>query len=115
MSVTTHQDHLSLIFTALSHPVRRIMLEKLKQGKASASELAEPFDVSAPMITKHLKVLQKAKLITRTQEAQLRYAQLNPKTLKEANDWTKQYEEFWIGRFDRLEDYLQKLMKLDEK
>ncbi|MFW9854169.1 MAG: ArsR/SmtB family transcription factor [Candidatus Thorarchaeota archaeon] len=115
MSTTTRSDQLSLVFTALSHPVRRTMLEILKLGKASASELGETFDVSAPMITKHLKMLQKAKLISRTQEAQLRYAQLNPKTLKEANDWIKQYEELWIDRFDRMENYLQKVMKKEEE
>lgn len=115
MSINTQQDQLSLVFTALSHPVRRIMLEKLKQGKASASELAQPFDISASMITKHLKVLQKAKLISRTQEASMRYAQLNPKTLKEANNWIKQYEKLWMDRFDRVEDYIQQLMKKDEK
>ena len=114
MSTTIQPDQLSLVFTALSHPVRRTMLEKLKNGKASASELAESFDISPSMITKHLKALQKARLIDRTQKAQLRYSQLNPKPLKEANDWIKQYENLWIGRFERMEEYIQKLMKKDD-
>lgn len=103
------QDRLSLTFSALSDPTRRAMLARLAQGEANVSDLAKPFlqDMSLPAITKHLKVLEKAGLITRTREAQWRPCKLNPDALKDAADWMEQYRMFWEESFDRLDAYLK--------
>ncbi|MCB0278943.1 MAG: winged helix-turn-helix transcriptional regulator [Calditrichaeota bacterium] len=110
-------DQLSLTFQALSDPTRRAMLEKLSKGTATVSELAEPFDMSGPAITKHLKVLERAGLISRGKEAQWRPCQLNGTPLRIANDWVQQYRQFWEESFDRLEEYLnaQNKIKKEEK
>ena len=108
-------DQLSLTFQALSDPTRRAMLKRLSKGPSAVSELARPFDLSAPAISKHLKVLEKAKLITRTKDAQWRPCTLNVAPLKEANHWVEQYRQFWEERFDRLEDYLNSLNSKKEK
>lgn len=102
-------DHLSQTFAALADPTRRAMLAQLSKGEASVSDLAKPFlkDMSLPAVTKHLKVLEKAGLITKTKEAQFRPCKLNGESLKEAADWMEQYREFWEASFDRLEDYLK--------
>lgn len=102
-------DQLSVTFQALSDPTRRAILERLSKGTASVSELAEPFDMSGPAITKHLKVLENAGLITREKEAQFRPSKLNGAPLKEAQDWMQQYKTFWEESFDRLEIYLDSL------
>lgn len=104
-------DHLSLTFAALADPTRRAMLERLSQGEANVSDLAKPFlkDMSLPAITKHLKVLEKAGLITKTKEAQWRPCKLNGDRLKDVADWTEQYRQFWEESFDRLEEYLKKV------
>lgn len=99
-------DTLSLTFQALADPTRRAMLERLSRGSASVGELAEPFDISGPAITKHLKVLERAGLITRGKEAQTRPCQINGTALKLADDWVQQYRQFWEASFDRLEVYL---------
>lgn len=103
------QDRLSQTFSALSDPTRRAVLARLAQGEASVSDLAKPFlkDMSLPAITKHLKVLEKAGLITKTREAQWRPCKLNPDALKDAADWMEQYRIFWEESFDRLDAYLK--------
>lgn len=103
------QDKLSQTFSALSDPTRRAVLARLAQGEASVTDLAQPFlkDMSLPAITKHLKVLEKAGLITKTREAQWRPCKLNPEALKDAADWMEQYRMFWEESFDRLDAYLK--------
>jgi DNA-binding transcriptional ArsR family regulator len=103
------QDHLSQTFGALADPTRRAMLARLSKGEANVSELAKPFlkDMSLPAITKHLKVLEKAGLITKTREAQWRPCRLNGAALKDVSDWTEQYRAYWEESFDRLGDYLK--------
>lgn len=108
-------DQLSLTFQALSDPTRMAMLERLSQGTASVSELAEPFDMTGPAITKHLKVLEKAGLITKGREAQWRPCKLNGAPLKFANDWVEQYRKFWEESFDRLEEDLNSINKKKAK
>lgn len=102
-------DNLSQTFSALADPTRRAMLAQLSKGEASVSDLAKPFlkDMSLPAVTKHLKVLEKAGLITKSREAQWRPCKLNPQALKVATDWMEQYRVFWEQSFDRLEDYLK--------
>lgn len=104
-------DQLTLTFQALADPTRRAILERLSKGTATVSELAKPFDISGPAITKHLKVLEKAGLITKEKEAQWRPCKLNGTPLKMANDWVEQYRQFWEESFDRLEEYLNKMNK----
>lgn len=100
------KDQLSVVFSALAHPARRTMLQQLRHGKATVAELAEPLDISAPAITKHLKVLEKAGLIDRSRDAQWRYSELEANPLKTARDWLEDYREFWEEKFDRLETYV---------
>ncbi len=103
------QDQLSLTFSALADPTRRAMLAQLSKGEANVSELAKPFlkDMSLPAVTKHLKVLEKAGLITKTKEAQWRPCKLNGTALKDVADWMDQYRVFWEESFDRLDAYLK--------
>jgi len=103
------QDQLSQTFSALSDPTRRSMLARLSKGEANVSELAKPYlgNMSLPAITKHLKVLEKAGLITRTREAQWRPCQLNATPLKNVSHWMEQYRAFWEESLDRLDDYLK--------
>jgi len=105
----TGTDTLSLIFAALADPTRRAMLARLAEGPATVKELAEPFTISMPAISKHLKVLEHAGLIERGREAQWRPAQLQAAPLKDASQWLEQYRQIWEGNFDRLEEYLRKL------
>jgi DNA-binding transcriptional ArsR family regulator len=102
-------DTLSLTFAALSDPTRRAMLIRLKHGEASVSDLAKPFlkNMSLPAVTKHLKVLERAGLITKSREAQWRPCRLNGEGLKNAVDWMEQYRQFWEESFDRLGEYLK--------
>lgn len=102
-------DHLSQTFAALADPTRRAMLARLSQGEASVSDLAKPFlkEMSLPAVTKHLKVLEKAKLITKTRSAQFRPCTLNPEAFKDVDLWLEQYRMFWEESFDRLEAYLK--------
>lgn len=102
-------DRLSLTFAALADPTRRSILELLTIREMAVTELAAPFDISLPAISKHLKVLAGAGLIERTREAQVRPCQLKAEPLKEAADWVQQYRRHWEERFDRLDDYLQEL------
>ncbi len=104
-------DHLSQTFSALADPTRRAMLAQLSLGDANVSDLAKPFlkDMTLPAITKHLKVLEQAGLITKTREAQWRTCKLEGAPLRVASDWMSQYRVFWEESFDRLEDYLKTL------
>jgi len=111
----TSSDHLNATFSALADPTRRAILARLASGETSVSELAEPFEMSMPAISKHLKVLQRAGLIERGREAQWRPCRLAPGPLKDASDWLDRYRRFWEESFDRLEDYLRELQKRESK
>jgi DNA-binding transcriptional ArsR family regulator len=102
-------DRLSNTFAALADPTRRAILARLASGEASVKELAKPFDMTPPAITKHLKVLERSGLIARSREAQKRPCHLKPKPLKEAVDWLERYRQLWEERLDRLDEYLQEL------
>ena len=102
-------DRLSTTFSALADPTRRAILARLISGEASVTELAEPFEMSLPAVSKHLKVLEHAGLITRGREAQWRPCRLEAGPLKDAADWLEHYRRFWERSFDRLEDYLREL------
>ena len=102
-------DRLSSTFAALSDPTRRAILARLALGETSVSELAEPFAMSLPAVSKHLKVLERAGLITRGRDAQMRPCKIEVKALKEADDWLEEYRRLWEQRLDRLDDYLQTL------
>ncbi|MDX2308525.1 MAG: metalloregulator ArsR/SmtB family transcription factor [Hyphomicrobium sp.] len=99
-------DPLSATFQALADPTRRAILARLARGDATVSELAEPFDMSLPAVSKHLKVLERAGLIARGREAQWRPCRLEAARLKEINDWLETYRRFWEESFDRLDAYL---------
>jgi DNA-binding transcriptional ArsR family regulator len=109
----THQDQLSSTFSALADPTRRAILARLSNGEASVQDLAKPFKMSLPAVSKHLKVLEKAKLIRRSRSAQRRPCYLVAEPLKEASDWMQQYRRFWEESFERLDAYL-KVMQADE-
>lgn len=102
-------EALSRTFAALADPTRRAILARLALGETSVTELAEPFDMSLPAISKHLSVLERAKLIERGRAAQWRPCKLTPAPLKEVNDWIEHYRQFWEASFDRLEAYLGEL------
>jgi DNA-binding transcriptional ArsR family regulator len=102
-------DPLSAKFAALADPTRRAILARLALGETSVSQLAKPFDISGPAISKHLKVLEQAGLITRGREAQWRPCRLEPRALKSVDDWLERYRRLWEERLDRLEDYLREL------
>jgi len=104
-------DPLSAQFAALADPTRRAILARLTQGEASVNELAQPFDMSLPAVSKHLKVLEKAGLISRGREAQWRPARLEPMALKGIAEWLEHYRRYWDKSFDRLEDYLRNIQK----
>jgi len=104
-------DALSVAFAALADPTRRAILARLSQGETSVSELARPFAMSGPAVTKHLKVLEAAGLISRSREAQRRPARLEPAALKAVADWLEDYRRYWAQSFDRLDDYLAELQK----
>ena len=102
-------DRLSLTFSALADPTRRAILSRLSSGPASVNELAAPFSMSLPAVSKHLKVLERAQLIKRGKEAQWRPCELKAEPLKEADAWIEQYRTMWEERFDRLDAYLMEL------
>ena len=108
-------DHLSTVFSALADPTRRAILARLSTGEASVTDLAAPFDMSMPAVSKHLKVLEKAGLIARGRDAQLRPCRLEAAPLKEVADWTEYYRKFWDESFDRLDDYLAELIKQEKE
>jgi DNA-binding transcriptional ArsR family regulator len=107
-------DHLSVTFAALADPTRRAILARLAQGEASVGELARPFDMSLPAISKHLGVLERARLISRRKDAQWRRCALRPQALRAAADWIEQYERFWTESLDRLAEYLDHPEQEDE-
>jgi DNA-binding transcriptional ArsR family regulator len=102
-------DRLSATFSALADPTRRAILARLALGETSVTELAKPFDISGPAISKHLKVLESAGLITRGREAQWRPCKLEPQALRGVVDWLERYRKLWEERFDRLDEYLRQL------
>jgi DNA-binding transcriptional ArsR family regulator len=102
-------DPLSVTFSALADPTRRAILARLALGETSVTELAEPFSMSLPAISKHLKVLEHAGLIARGREAQWRPCRITPIALKDVDGWLDKYRRFWDESFDRLDDYLQEL------
>lgn len=104
-------DHLSATFAALADPTRRAILARLAQGEASVAELSAPFDISAPAITKHLKVLQRAGLISQGRQKQWRPCKLQAAPLQEAAGFIEQYRQFWEQSLERLDAYLQTLQK----
>ena len=108
-------DSLSATFSALSDPTRRAILARLASGEASVMELAEPFEISLPAVSKHLKVLEKAGLIARSRDAQWRPCKLEAARLKEVADWVERYRRFWERSFDRLEAYLNEVRAEEKK
>jgi DNA-binding transcriptional ArsR family regulator len=108
-------DKLSVTFAALADPTRRAILARLSTGPASVTDLAEPHDMSLPAISKHLKVLEHAGLITRSRDAQWRPCSLEGARLKEVSEWLDHYRRFWEQSFDRLDEYLRELKKPKEK
>ncbi|ADV81174.1 ArsR/SmtB family transcription factor [Terriglobus saanensis] len=109
------QDHLSTTFAALADPTRRAILARLSLGETFVTDLAEPFDMSMPAITKHLKVLEKAGLISRSRDAQWRPCKLEGAPLKEVAQWVEEYRRFWAESFDRLDAYLAKVQAEEKK
>lgn len=102
-------DHLSTTFAALADPTRRAILARLALGEATVTELAQPFDMSLPGVSKHLKVLQKAGLVVQGRNAQWRPCQLQPEPLREVSAWVEQYRRIWEARLGRLDDLLREL------
>ena len=113
MQTTT--DRLDATFAALADPTRRAILARLATGDAAVNELAEPFDMTQPAISKHLKVLERAGLISRDRDAQRRPSRLEPKPLAEAVEWLEQYREFWEASFARLDNVLEELKQKKSK
>src|SRR5262245_28702511 len=108
-------DHLSTTFAALADPTRRAILARLATGECSVTALAEPFDMSMPAVSKHLRVLERAGLIARRREAQFRHCRIDAAPLKEIADWTAAYRHMWEQRLDRLDGYLQELQAKEKK
>lgn len=104
-------DQLSVIFGALADPTRRAILARLAEGEATVNELAAPFAMTLPAISKHLKVLERAGLISRGREAQWRPCKLEAEPLREAGDWVEQYRQFWESSYDKLDTHLKRLLK----
>ncbi|CAN5618292.1 metalloregulator ArsR/SmtB family transcription factor [soil metagenome] len=107
--MTTATERLDRTFGALADPTRRAILARLRTGEASVTELAEPFEMSLPAVSKHLKVLERAGLIARGRERQWRPARLEAEPLKEVAEWTERYRRFWEESYDRLDGYLEEL------
>jgi len=108
-------DRLSITFAALADPTRRAILARLSLGEASVTELAEPFEMSMPAVSKHLKVLERAGLIARGRDAQWRPCRLEASRLKEVAEWVEHYRRFWEQSFDRLHSYLHELQRKDKQ
>jgi DNA-binding transcriptional ArsR family regulator len=107
-------DHLSTTFAALADPTRRAILARLASGECSVTELAEPFDMSMPAVSKHLRVLERAGLISRGREAQWRPCRIEAAPLKEVADWAERYRDIWEQRLNRLDSYLQELTQKEK-
>lgn len=108
-------DQLSMTFAALADPTRRAILARLRAGECSVTELAEPFDMSLPAVSKHLRVLERAGLIARRRDAQWRRCHIEAGPLKEVADWTEHYRDIWEARLDRLDTYLQHMTAKEGK
>ncbi len=108
-------DRLSTTFAALADPTRRAILARLTSGETSVTELARPFEMTLPAVSKHLKVLERAGLIARGRNAQWRPCRLDAGPLKEINDWVERYRTFWEERFERLDEYLRELQQQEER
>ena len=108
-------DQLSTTFAALADPTRRAILARLAQGECAVTELAEPFDMSLPAVSKHLRVLERAQLIARGRDAQWRPCRIEAGPLKEVADWAERYRHIWEQRFDRLDTYLQQMKKKEKR
>ena len=104
---TGARDPLSLVFAALADPTRRAMLTRLRRGPATVTEIGKPFDMTGPAVSKHLRVLERAGLVTRGRVAQSRPATLKAEPMKQVAEWAEEFREFWDQRYDRLEDYLR--------
>ena len=109
MATTLTEDRLSETFAALANPTRRAMLARLARGEASVKELAEPFDMTLPAISRHVRVLEQAGLVTQGKRAQYRPCTLDAAPLEEVSAWAEQYRHVWEARFDQLDDYLDRL------
>ncbi len=109
MTLVIDDDRLSETFTALANPTRRAILARLAAGEANVNELAEPFDLTLPAISKHIKVLERAGLVVRGHRAQYRPCTLDPAPLEQLSTWAEQYRPVWEARFDRMDDYLTQL------
>jgi DNA-binding transcriptional ArsR family regulator len=108
-------DRLTITFAALADPTRRAILARLLLGECSVGELAEPFDMSMPAVSKHLRVLERAGLIAQRREAQWRRCRIKGGPLKEVSDWTERYRQVWEERLDRLDEYIQQLKAKEKK
>ncbi|MCC6153394.1 MAG: helix-turn-helix transcriptional regulator [Candidatus Hydrogenedentes bacterium] len=108
-------DQLSMTFSALADPTRRAILARLASGETTVTDLARPFKMTKPAVTKHLKVLERARLIERGRDAQWRPCRLKAKPLRDAHDWIDQYRRFWEERLDRLEEYLRELQSKENR
>src|SRR5215207_2663417 len=108
-------DQLSATFAALADPTRRAILARLVTGECSVTELAEPFDISMPAVSKHLRVLERAGLIARGREAQWRPCRIEGGPLRDVAEWLESYRHVWEARLDRLDDYLQKLKRKEQR
>jgi DNA-binding transcriptional ArsR family regulator len=106
-----HVDSLTTTFSALADPTRRAILDRLSKGEATVLELAEPFEISLPAISRHLKVLEQAGLISRGREAQWRPCKLETESLERVDDWIGRYRRIWDSRFDRMDGYIAALTK----
>ncbi|MGI9623232.1 MAG: ArsR/SmtB family transcription factor [Acidimicrobiales bacterium] len=104
-----HGERLDETFAALANSTRRAILARLAEGEASVNELAEPFDLTLPAVSKHIKVLERAGLVTRSQRAQFRPCALDASPLRDVSTWAEQYRPVWEARFDRLDDYIRQL------
>ncbi len=107
--MVSESDKLTLTFSALASDTRRAILARLAEGEATVNELAEPFNMSLPAISKHIKVLERAGLIVQGQKAQYRPCTLNATPLKEISSWTEQYRHIWEDRFDQMDDYIKQI------
>ena len=112
--LATTEDRLDTTFAALANATRRALLARLAEGEATVNQLAEPFELSLPAISKHLKVLERAGLIVRGQQAQYRPRSLDPAPLEEISTWAEQYRPIWEARLDRMDTYLQQLQHSQE-
>jgi len=115
MVTATASDPISNTFAAIADPTRRAILARLASGEASVTEIAEPFEMTLPAVSKHLKVLERAGLIARGREAQWRPCRLQAGPLKEADEWIERYRRHWEESFDRLDSYLQELQQKEKK